>query len=153
MMLTVYVYSKPLNSLSYKQHEAEGEIYDIVEQRLSSIPLIKAFSREDEGEKRMRDVTKRTLDATIENTKAQFKFKIWTSASTAAGTALIIWIGGAHVLDGQLTVGSVLVFISYVRLLYSPLEDLMYTSMTLNGAAGNARRVIEILDTEHEVKD
>jgi ATP-binding cassette subfamily B protein/subfamily B ATP-binding cassette protein MsbA len=50
-------------------------------------------------------------------------------------------------------VGSVLVFLSYLGSLYAPLEALMYTTSTLQGAAGNARRVLEVLTVEPEVSD
>ena len=153
MILTVHMYSKQMNDLSYQQHEIEGEIYDVVEQTLAAIPVVKAYTREDHIDKTFREITERTLGAIIATTKVQFRFKVLTGASTAVGTALMLWIGGQHVLDGRLTVGSILVFISYVGSLYGPLESLMYTSMIINEAAGSGRRVIEILDTEREVED
>src|SRR5260221_1414118 len=135
-----------MNELSYQQHEVEGEIYDVVEQTLSSINVVQAFSHEEQNDHRLRAVTDKTLEATINSTEIQFRFKILTGLATAAGTAGIIWVGGLHVLDGQLTVGSILVFVSYLGSLYGPLESLMYTSMTINSAAGSGRRVMEVLD-------
>jgi len=152
MIITVRLYSKPMNELSYKQHEVEGEIYNVVEQTLSAIPVVQAFGREEQGDRRLREVTNKTLKATIDATKVQFRFKVFMGLTTAVGTAAILWIGGIHVLEGQLTVGSILVFISYLGSLYGPLESLMYTSMTINAAAGSGRRVMEILDTEQEVE-
>ena len=153
MILTMYLYAKPMNELSYRQQVIEGEIYSVVEQTLSAIPVVQAFSREEFNDRRLRDVTDRTLKATIKSTKAQFWFKILIGLTTATGTAAILWIGGIHVLEGQLTVGSILVFISYLGSLYGPLESLMYTSLTISSAAGSARRVMEILDTEPEVEN
>ncbi|MFN2502259.1 MAG: ABC transporter ATP-binding protein [Pyrinomonadaceae bacterium] len=153
MILTVHLYSKQMNDLSYRQHEIEGEIYDVVEQTLSAIPIVKAYTREEHIDKTFRDVTERTLGATIASAKAQFRFKVLIGASTAVGTALMLWMGGHHVLEGHLTVGSILVFLSYLGSMYGPLESLMYTSMTINEAAGSGRRVMEILDTEREVED
>jgi ATP-binding cassette subfamily B protein/subfamily B ATP-binding cassette protein MsbA len=57
------------------------------------------------------------------------------------------------VLDGSLTVGVLLVFLAYLASLYAPLESIMYTSMMIQGAAGSARRVLEILDTVPEVQE
>lgn len=153
MILTVRIYSGPMNELSYRQKEAEGEIYDVVEQTLSSMPAVQAFSREGMNDERLREVTHRTLEATIDSNRVQLRFKVFTGLATAAGTAGIIWVGGSHVLDGRLTVGSILVFIAYLGSLYGPLETVMYTSMTLNYAAGSGRRVMEVLDTVHEVED
>ncbi|HEX8249432.1 MAG TPA: ABC transporter ATP-binding protein [Pyrinomonadaceae bacterium] len=153
MIAAMYFYSKPMNDLSYRQQEIEGEIYGVVEQTLSAIPVVQAFGAEERNDNRLRDVTDRTLKATIDSTKAQFKFKILIGLTTAAGTAAILWVGGIHVLEGKLSVGSILVFISYLGSLYRPLEALIYTSMTINSAAGSARRVMEILDTQQEVEN
>src|SRR5262245_52510423 len=73
--------------------------------------------------------------------------------TTALGTAAILWVGAGRVLDGRLTVGDILIFLSYLGSLYGPLEALMYTSSTIQGAAGSARRVLEVLRTEREVAD
>ncbi len=153
MVFTMRRYSEPMNELSYRQHEAEGEIYTVVEQTLSAVPVVQAFGREEQNDRRLREVTNKTLKALINTTKAQFRFKVFMGLTTAVGTAAILWIGGIHVLEGQLTVGSILVFISYLGSLYGPLHSLMYTSLTINEAAGSGRRVMEILDTEQEVKN
>jgi ATP-binding cassette subfamily B protein/subfamily B ATP-binding cassette protein MsbA len=72
---------------------------------------------------------------------------------TALGTAAILWIGARHALAGSLSVGSILVFLTYLSSLYAPLETLMYTSATIQGASGSARRVLEVLRIEPEVSD
>ena len=91
--------------------------------------------------------------ALVATTTVQMKFKILIELATAAGTAGILWIGGREVLAGNLTVGGILVFLSYLGSLYSPLNQLMFTSSTIQGAAGSAQRVMEILETEHDVAD
>ncbi len=153
MMITVYLYTQPMSELSYKQQEVEGEIYSIVEQTFSAIPVVQAFGREEQGDRRLSEITNKTLKATIDMTKAQYRFKVFIGLATAVGTSAILWIGGIHVLEGQLTVGSILVFISYLGSLYQPLTSLMYSSMTISNAAGSGRRVMEVLDTEQEVRN
>jgi ATP-binding cassette subfamily B protein len=73
--------------------------------------------------------------------------------ATALGTAGIIWVGAKRAMSGQVSVGEILVFLSYLGSLYAPLQALMYTSSTLQSAAGSARRVWEVLDMEQEVAD
>jgi ATP-binding cassette subfamily B protein/subfamily B ATP-binding cassette protein MsbA len=73
--------------------------------------------------------------------------------ATTVGAAGILWIGAHRVMDDRLTVGSLLVFLAYLASLYSPLETLFYAPATIQGAAGSARRVLEVLDTDREVTD
>src|SRR5262249_51097358 len=112
-----------------------------------------AFGREDDGERRFRKSSQATVDAALAATGVQLRFKIFMGLTTAVGTAATLWVGTSHVLDGQLSVGSVLVFLSYLGSLYGPLQSVMYMPSTLQGATGSARRVLEVLEIEPEVAD
>jgi len=52
-----------------------------------------------------------------------------------------------------LSLGTILAFLAYLGSLYAPLESIMYTSSTIQGASGSARRVLEVLNTENFVTD
>ena len=54
MILTLRRYAGPLMERSYEQNEAEGELYNVVEETLSAIPVVQAFAREDEADRRFR---------------------------------------------------------------------------------------------------
>src|SRR5207247_9148804 len=86
-------------------------------------------------------------------TNFHMQFKILIGFATAAGTAAILWFGTRHVLQAQLTIGNILLFLSYLGSLYAPLEAVMYSSSTVQGAAGSARRVWEVLASEQQVTD
>jgi ATP-binding cassette subfamily B protein/subfamily B ATP-binding cassette protein MsbA len=153
MILIFRRYAGPMLERSYEQHEVEGKTYEVVEQTLSAIPVVQAFGREDHAEARFRAVNNDLIRAALATSGVQLRFKVLMGLTTTLGTAAIIWIGATHVLDGTLTVGGILVFLSYLASLYAPLESLMYTSSTIQGAAGSARRVMEVLATEQDVKD
>ncbi|RYD68798.1 MAG: ABC transporter ATP-binding protein, partial [Verrucomicrobiaceae bacterium] len=153
MLVVLRRYAVPLVECSYRQQEAEGQVFNAIEQTLSSIPAVQAYSREGANDRRFKAVTDENLKALLATTDVQVRFKIFINLSTALGTAGILWIGGRAVLAGDLTVGGILVFLSYLAALYAPLNSLMYTSSTVQGAAGSARRVIEILETEQDVAD
>jgi ATP-binding cassette subfamily B protein/subfamily B ATP-binding cassette protein MsbA len=63
------------------------------------------------------------------------------------------YVGTLHVLAGTLTLGSLLVFISYLLMLYQPLEALTYTAWAMEGATAGAKRCFEVLDREDDVRD
>ncbi len=153
MILVFRGYADSMQKRSYEQKEAEGRLYDVVEQTFSSIPIVQVFRGESRAEATFVDRTSSIMKATLRSTSVDLQFKILMGLATVSGTALVIWVGGSHVLSGQLTVGSVLVFLAYLRALYAPLEALMYSSSTIQGAAGSAQRVFEILQTEPDVRN
>jgi len=67
---------------------------------------------------------------------------------SSLGTAGIIWIGANHVLQGSLSLGSVLVFISYLGSLQIQLKAFTGIYGAVQGASASVERVMEILDTE-----
>jgi ATP-binding cassette subfamily B protein/subfamily B ATP-binding cassette protein MsbA len=153
MVLSIYLYAQPMTELSYAQSEAEGRLYSTVEVTLAAIPAIQAFGAEERADRRFARATTDAQHAAIATARVELQYKILLGLATAVGTAAILWIGARHVLDGGLTVGTLLVFLSYLAALYSPLEGLMYAPSTINSAAGSARRVLEVLDTAEEVRD
>jgi ATP-binding cassette subfamily B protein/subfamily B ATP-binding cassette protein MsbA len=153
MVVVFRRYSGPMLERSYEQHEIEGKSYAVVEETLSAIPVVQAFGREDHAEQRLRDVNAESIRAALATTAVQLRFKVLIGLTTTLGTALIFWVGATHVLDGTLTVGGILVFLSYLASMYAPLESLMHTSSTIQGAGGSAKRVLEVLATQHDVSD
>lgn len=145
--------SRPMAEKDYAQQEAEGEMYSGVEETLSGVTIVQAFNQEPDRDVRFRTSKDAALDATIAATVAQLRFKIWIGSGTALGTALVMWFGGRQVLAGALSIGDLLVFMSYLASLYVPVETLMYTPSVVQGAAGSIRRVTDVLDSEPDTVD
>ena len=147
-------YAEPMLERGYEQEEIEGQLYDITEQTLSSIKVVQAFGREDQSDRRFRSTGDAIVRAALATTGVQFRFGIGMGLATAVGTAAVLWVGATHVLDGRLSAGQHPgLFFRISGSLYGPLEALMYTTATIQGAAGSARRVLEVLETECEVAD
>jgi ATP-binding cassette subfamily B protein/subfamily B ATP-binding cassette protein MsbA len=146
-------YMQPMLDRSYAQQEAEGHIYEVMERTLSAVPVVQAFGQEAASDRAFADATNNAIETALASTDVGLRFKVLTGLGTAAGTAAIIWFGSQSVLAGRITVGDILVFLAYLAALYGPLEVLMYAPSTTQGAAGSARRVLEILATRRDVAD
>ncbi|MCI0744684.1 MAG: ABC transporter ATP-binding protein/permease [Verrucomicrobia subdivision 3 bacterium] len=153
MILVFRGYAGPMLDRSYRQQELEGRIYSEVEQTFSGLAIVQAFGREDLNDARFRQCTASALHATLDLTNVQLQFKMLMGLTTALGTAAILWFGTQQGLAGTMTVGTILLFLSYLGSLYTPLESVMYISSTIQGAAGSVQRVWEILELESDVKD
>jgi ATP-binding cassette subfamily B protein len=153
MIVVFRFFAKPMMERSYAQQEAEGRIYEVVEQTFSAMPVVQAFSRERANDERFHAAIQDTMTTTLAATRVQMRFKFLIGLATAVGTAGILWIGTQHALRGELTVGAILLFLSYLGSLYTPLEAVMYTTSTIQGASGSARRVLEVLRSEADVRD
>jgi ATP-binding cassette subfamily B protein/subfamily B ATP-binding cassette protein MsbA len=117
------------------------------------MPVVQAFGGEARSRQSLAAGATVALGAALAATRVQVAFRIVVGAATALGTAGIVGIGAHQVLAGQLTVGGLLIFLAYLAALYAPLNALMYTTATIQGAAGSAMRVLEIFQIDHEVTD
>ena len=131
---------------TYEQQEVESQLMTLAEQTLSALPVVQAFAREPDHDARFRTLASQVVGASVKVAVSQMQFKVGVNTATAAGTALIMGIGGLHVLQGSLSVGSLLVFLTYLVSLYTPMETLAYLSAGYASAAARARRVFELFE-------
>jgi ATP-binding cassette subfamily B protein/subfamily B ATP-binding cassette protein MsbA len=153
MALIVRRYSAPMTERSYDQQEAEGDFYETIEQTLTGIAVVHAYGGEAAADARLRANTERIMRATVRMTWAQTRFSLLLGAVTALGTAAVIWVGAGQVLAGTISLGTILVFVSYLGSLYSPVHDVSHSSATISEALGSALRVVEVLDAPADVED
>jgi ABC-type multidrug transport system fused ATPase/permease subunit len=103
--------------------------------------LVKSFAREAYETARYAQAGGRTMDARIALTWQQSLFSATISAITILGSALVLVVGGIHVMRGQMKIGSLTAVISYLGAVYGPLSAIAYTSGQLQGALAGAKRV------------
>lgn len=138
---------------TYDHQQSEGRVMSLAEQTLTGLPVIQAFGQEERHRKHFKALSERSKKDYLKSVKAQLEFSVGVSSSTALGTAVMMLIGGYSVLRGSLTLGELLVFLSYVAALYGPIEVLAYVSSTYATAMARVQRVFEVLDEVPAVVD
>jgi ABC-type multidrug transport system fused ATPase/permease subunit len=153
LLVLVRFFSGPMEDRTYRHLKLQGEMASQAEQTLTALPMVQAFGREQYETDRFRRLGVRAVDASLSTLRSQLAFKYGTSGVTAAGTAAILLLGGLHVLQGSLSAGGLLVFLSYLTSLYSPLETLAHLSSGFASAAAAARRVLEVFEKDESVQE
>ena len=153
LFVVIHRYSARLSDRAERVKELESGIFNLVHEVFSSIKLVKAFSREHHEQRRFLDQGRTALRARLNVTFQESLFSVTISALTYVGTAVVLAVGGWHVLQGRLTVGELLVVIAYLGSVYGPLSSISHTVGNLQGSIASARRVYETLHLEPEIKD
>jgi len=138
LAVVIRLVAGPLAERRYDEQELQGQIYSLAEQTLSAIPIVQAFGREQHEDERFRHLARRTTGANLRYEIAGHKFKAATGAISAVATACVMIVGGFAVRDGRLSLGSLLVLMSYFVALYSPLETLAYLAEGFSTAKDGA---------------
>lgn len=146
-------YARPMLDRSYQEQKIEARIYSVIEQTLSAMPVVQAFGREPANNQLLQQAHRDSLGATLALTEVQLRFRVFMGLASAAGMAGMLWLGTRQALAGEASVGTLLVFLSYLASLYAPVETVMYTTATIQSATGSAARVWEVLETRQDVAD
>ncbi|HYB91028.1 MAG TPA: ABC transporter ATP-binding protein [Candidatus Binataceae bacterium] len=131
----------------------ESRLYTVAHRALSAIHVVQAFTREPESQREFVASSAESLGENLRLYTYQTLYSGAVNAMTALGTALVIYLGARHVLDGELTVGELIVFITYLASLYAPINQIFQTYGQVEGAKAGLRRCLELLDIDPEIKD
>jgi ATP-binding cassette subfamily B protein/subfamily B ATP-binding cassette protein MsbA len=131
--------------------EEEGAIYARAQEDLASIPVIQAFTREDETTRRFVGASHSSLRAFLRLYNIQTLFGSTVTALLGIGSALLLYAGARDVQSGTLSVGTLLIFLAYLRSIYTPVSRLVGSWGTVRAAEASAERVIEVLETAPQI--
>ena len=148
--LVARFFSRPMTERKYLEKGLQGELISHAEQTLSNVAAVQAFGRENHEDERFRWLSRRTVQAHLRAALSRHQFRVSTGALTATATATAMLIGGMEVIGGSLSVGSLLVLMTYFGTLFSSIESLTYLAGGFASAAASARRVFEILDSDDD---
>jgi ATP-binding cassette subfamily B protein len=127
--------------------ERESRVYSLVQWTMSAIKVVQAFTKEEDEHRRFMGASRDSLRATLRLYSWQTLYSGAVNLVIAGGTALVIYMGARAVMSGRLSVGQLLVFISYLAQLYAPINQITQSWGLIAGARVGARRVFEVLDT------
>jgi ATP-binding cassette subfamily B protein len=138
----------------YKDAKAlESSALHVVQEVLTSLRVVKAFGREPDEQERFVRYSDQGVKARTGLAKAEGAFGLRINLTTAIGTAAVLFIGILNVRAGALSLGELLMVLTYIANLYSPLKTISKTVGTLQSSFAGLERAFELLDQVTEVDE
>ena len=155
MVLAIRHYAERVRRQSTTIQERESDLLTLAQEGLSQIRMVHAFGQEAYEVGQFSRRAAQSLEANMRLNMTSVASGLVVGTLTALGTAIMYYVGSVQVLQtqGAFTLGDLLVFASYLVMLYQPLEQLTYTAWALEGAAAGAARCFEVLDRDNDVPD
>ena len=125
----------------------------ILQENLAGVRVVKAFVREDYEAERYSRANDQLLEQNIRVVKVFSSAFPLTFFIANLGTVAVIWYGGYQVIGGELTLGELVAFNTYLGLLMFPAFMLGMLSAGIARASASAKRIFEVIDAESEVSD
>jgi len=149
----IAVFNRRIATIATEVRERESMVYTLVQWAMSSIKVVQAFTKEEEEYGRFIGASRASLKATLSLYSWQTLYSAAVNTVIAIGTALVVYVGARSVLGGHLSLGQLVVFISYLAQLYVPVNQITQSWGLIAGARIGAQRCFEILETEADLKD
>ena len=153
LYLTISTMSTRINRAALAAHERESAIYSLVQRGIAAIRVVQAFTKEEEEHRRFMVASNESLVASLRLYDLQSMYSAVVNVVIAIGTALVVWVGARHVMDGTLSVGDLVVFTAYLASLYGPINTISQTLGFDRRRKGGFQRVHEILAVERDLQD
>jgi ATP-binding cassette subfamily B protein len=147
------VFGKPLKRRTRFSREAQARLLSFVHQTLGAIPMVQAFNTADRNRRKFEALADETVAVAQRQTVIKTIYEMVNGFTVTLGTGVVILVGGRRVLDGTLSIGSLLVFLGYLRSLHGACRGLMGIYSSLKSAEASLDRVNEILETGEEVPE
>jgi len=153
LFIVVYRFTGRIKQASRDVRKKEGEIASIASEVLSSIRVVQAFTREDYEQQRFEQQSLETVESALNARSLKARLTPIVEVIVAAGTCLVLWYGVRLVLAGEITPGSLLVFLLYLGKMYKPMRDLSKMTDTISKTVVGYERIREVVDTDREVRN
>ncbi len=120
---------------------------------MAGIKVTKVFARFKESANNFYKLTQNSLEAVMKSVRLAGIYFPAVEIISACGTALILWYGGTRVIQGAITIGTLVAFLNYLGRFFGPIQELTNIYNVLQSAMAGAERVFGILDIEPKIKD
>ena len=123
-----------------------GQVLSSLQEGISGVRVIQAYTDEDTQIKRFKNVNKEHFKANMRsarNIAVYFPFLEFTRVSSIA---TVLWFGSQRISEGTLSVGELVALLFYLNYFFDPLIQLSFNYDTLRSAGSSMKKVFSILD-------
>jgi len=121
-----------------------------LQENISGMRIIQLFAQEQNSFKRFSEINDAKYKAEMRQTLTFAVFNPLIHMMSSVAVAGIIWFGGGQTLAGALSLGALVAFISYIRMLFQPINDLSEKYNILQGAMASSERIFQLLQESQE---
>lgn len=153
IVVAIRIYARKVRPAMGRVRKTLGLLGSTLQETLAGIMVVKVFGRDKYEEKRFDRSSSKNLSAGVEAAKIQSLWMPFMNVFMGIGTGLILWVGGYGVIRGEISLGTLIAFITYISMLLRPVRQ---TGMMMNvvmRSMAASERIFEVMDTIPEIAD
>ena len=146
-------FGKKIRKTGGRIQECTADITSVLQESVASARVIKSFVREDYEVDRFDVENKANFRANMKNAQLMATLTPVVELVAAIGVTMIIWYGGNNVINGTITAGSLVAFLTYAVNISNPIKRLTRVIGNIQKALAAAQRVFMIIDMPEEIAE
>lgn len=146
-------FGKKIRKTGGRIQECTADITSVLQESVASARVIKSFVREGYEIERFEVENKENFRANMKNAQLMATLTPVVELVAAIGVTMILWYGGNNVINGTITAGSLIAFLTYAVNISNPIKRLTRVIGNIQKALAAAQRVFMILDMPEEVAE
>lgn len=146
-------FGKKIRKTGGRIQECTADITSVLQESVASARVIKSFVREDYEVDRFDVENRANFRANMKNAQLMATLTPVVELVAAIGVTMIIWYGGNNVINGTITAGSLVAFLTYAVNISNPIKRLTRVIGNIQKALAAAQRVFMIIDMPKEIAE
>jgi len=151
--LTTIHFGRQIQDVSRKQRRREGKMAAGTMEMIGAMQVVKTLTLEEAFAEKVTSQDQKNLKEGVKFRRLLARLTGTVQVMMGLSTAAVLFYGTYLVMQGELTAGSLLVFLSYLKAVFKPLQNFSKYSGRIARASAAGDRVIELFEIEPEVKD
>jgi ATP-binding cassette subfamily B protein len=144
---------KHVHPKHYRYWDSSSKQAGMLTGMLSGIRVVKAFAQEDREYTRFNKISDYLRNCRMNVDYSTAAFSATMQLIFSLGGLIVWYVGGHDVLAGTMSLGSMMAFLAYLAMFYTPLATLSQFTTWLTNFLTGCQRVFELLDTPIEVTE
>ncbi|MFC0674734.1 ABC transporter ATP-binding protein [Brachybacterium hainanense] len=140
-------------SVSRRQRRAEGDLASLATESLGSMAVVQSYGLQERLRGRFAAGNSTALRDGVQAKRLSAGLERSTDVLVGAASAIVLVAGAHRVLAGDLSIGELTVFLTYLKTAFRPLRDIAKYTGRISKAAASGERILEVLDQPAEITD
>ena len=144
-------YGPRLRSQWREAYKLQSAAMSTVQEVLGALRLVKAFGQEEREQDRFVRHSNENLGLRMRIARGEGMFGLWVGLTTGSGMATVLFLGMHQVQSGILSLGDLLMVMTYLNLIFTPISLLSQMTVHMHGSLASAERAFALLEEPHDL--
>jgi ATP-binding cassette subfamily B multidrug efflux pump len=151
LVISTYIFKEKIKDAFNEVRTAVANLNSFVQEHITGMSVVQIFNSEEQEFEKFKVINREHRHANIRSVLYYSIYFPVAEVIGAAGTGLLVWYGARHVLQDDVTLGTLIAFIMYIAMFFRPIRAIADRFNTLQLGVVSTDRIIKLLDNKEHI--